>query len=235
SNKIGSYSKALPHNQLGEVDLNAYGALLTALATGRREDFEAIPLGLGAKLTNPQSGLAFDLEGPDSHALFQPPAPALASAQAAGELAELYWMALARDVHFTDYGASLIIAAAAADLSGFSDFRAPKLGGKTTPETVFRGNTPGDLAGPYVSQFLWLDIPQGTMLVPQKLYTRFPGVAYMTDYNEWLAIQNGFRPPPYQMDPTHRYIRNLRDLGEWVYMDALYQADHQPCLILLGM
>src|SRR5439155_544382 len=117
SNKIGSYSKALPHNQLGEVDPNAYSALLTALSTGRREDFEAIPLGLGAKLTNPQSGLAFDLEGPDSHALFQRPAPALASAEAAGELAELYWMALSRDVHFADYDTSPIVAAAAADLS----------------------------------------------------------------------------------------------------------------------
>ncbi|MCI0744061.1 MAG: vanadium-dependent haloperoxidase [Verrucomicrobia subdivision 3 bacterium] len=234
-NKIGNYSKGLPHNELGEVDLDAYGALLTALASGRREDFEAIPLGLGARLANPQSGLAFELEGPDSHALFQPPAPALASAEAASELAELYWMALARDVHFADYGASLIIAAAAADLSRFSDFRAPRIGGRVTPETVFRGNTLGDLPGPYLSQFLWLDIPQGTMLVPQKLYTSFPGLDYMTDYNEWLAIQNGAMPLPYQMDPTPRYIRNLRDLGEWAHFDALYQAYHQACLILMGL
>ena len=54
----------MAHNALGEVDLNAYGALLKALATGRQEDFNVIPLDLGAKLTNPQSGLAFDLEGP---------------------------------------------------------------------------------------------------------------------------------------------------------------------------
>src|SRR5206468_515291 len=85
---------------------------------------------------------AFDLEGPDSHALFQPPAPALASGQAAAELAELYWMALARDVHFADYGASLIIAAAAADLSRFSDFRAPRLGRRVTHETIFRSTRP---------------------------------------------------------------------------------------------
>src|SRR5439155_22118507 len=31
--KIGSFSKGLPHNQLGEVDLNAYNALLTALSS----------------------------------------------------------------------------------------------------------------------------------------------------------------------------------------------------------
>ena len=182
-NKIGSYSKGLAHNALGEVDLEAYNALLVAVSTGRREDFEAIPLGGTAKLTNPQSGLAFDLEGPDSHSLFQPPAPALASRQAAGELAELYWMALARDVHFLDYGADATIAAAAAELSRFSDFRGPKTNGQVTPDTVFRGNTPGDLAGPWLSQFLWLDIPQGTMVIPQKLYTRFPGVSYLTSYD----------------------------------------------------
>ncbi len=234
-NRMGSYTKALPHDALGEVDLNAYSALLTALSTGLREDFEAIPLGLGAKLTNPQAGLAFDLEGPDSHALFQPPAPALASAEAAAELAELYWMALARDVHFSDYDSSPVLAAAAEDLSRLSDLRAPKVAGQVTPGTVFRGNTPGELVGPYLSQFLWLDIPQGSMLLPQKLYTRFPGVAYLTDYNEWLAMQNGFMPSPYQMDPTPRHIRNLRDLGEWAHVDALYQAYHQACLILLGL
>ncbi len=73
------------------------------------------------------------------------------------------------------------------------------------------------------------------MLIPQKLYTRLPGAAYLTHYTEWLAIQNGFIPPSYQMDSTPRYVRNLRDLGEWAHVDALYQAYHQACLILLGM
>src|SRR5215510_13882101 len=31
SNRIGSYSKGLPHNELGEVDLKAYRSLLNAL------------------------------------------------------------------------------------------------------------------------------------------------------------------------------------------------------------
>ncbi len=234
-NQIGNFTKALPHNALGEVDPNAYDALLRALATGRKLDFEAVPLGLGAKLTNPQSGLAFDLEGPDSHSLTIPPAPALASAQAAGELAELYWMALARDVYVLDYPASAVVLAAAAELSTLSDFRGPKIAGQVTADTVFRGQTPGDLTGPFISQFLWLDIPQGSMLMLQKLYTRMPGLSYLTNYDEWLAIQNGFKPAPYQLDPTPRYIRNLRDLGEWAHVDALYQAYHQACLILLGM
>jgi hypothetical protein len=233
--RIGCFTKALPHNPLGEVDLAAYDQLLRAVRTGKRADFEAIPLGLGARLTNPQAGLAFDLEGPDSHALTLRPAPALASAEAAGELAELYWMALARDVHFSDYGTDPIIGAAAADLSAFGDFRGPKVGNQVTRETLFRGNTPGDLFGPYISQFLWLDIPQGSMSIPQRMYTCPAGLSYMTSYNEWLAIQNGFQPAPYNLDPTPRHIRNLRDLGEWAHVDALYQAYHQACLILLGL
>src|SRR5881396_282763 len=104
-------------------------------------------------------------------------------------------MALAREGAFEGFGGPPIIAGAGADLSRFSDFRGPKTGGQVTPDAIFRGNTPGDLIGPYLSQFLWLDIPQGTMLVPQQLYTTVPGVAYLTNYSDWLAIQNGFTPP----------------------------------------
>jgi len=235
ANKIGNFSKGLPHNSLGEVDLAAYNKLIAALASGNPADFEAITLGLGRKLTNPQSGLAFDLEGPDSHQLAIPPAPTIASAWGAGEMVELYWMALARDVHFSDYGTDSTIAAACADLSALSDFRGPQNGGRVKPVTIFRGNQPGDVIGPYLSQFLWLDVPMGALLIPQRMNTVPAGVDYMTSFSDWLAMQNGAAPPSYALDPTPRYIRNLRDMGEWVHVDALYQAYHQACLILLGM
>src|SRR5262245_36129342 len=45
ANKIGNYSKGLPHNDAGEVDVNAYAALLNACATGLAADFEAITMG----------------------------------------------------------------------------------------------------------------------------------------------------------------------------------------------
>src|SRR6266550_6086334 len=51
ANRIASYSKGLPHNHLGEVDPNAYKALLQAMASGLNADFESIPLGLGRRLT----------------------------------------------------------------------------------------------------------------------------------------------------------------------------------------
>ncbi len=234
-NKIASYSKALPHNGLGEADLVASRAMIKGLRSGQNADFEAIPLGLGRRLTSPQAGLAFDLEGPDSHHLTMRPAPMIAGAEPASELAELYWMSLARDVDFSEYDGDPTIGAAAADLSPFTDFRGPKVRGKVVPATIFRGNTPGDLLGPYLSQFLWLDIPMGAVLIPQRMRSVLPGVDSMTEYTDWLNIQNGFAPGPQPLDAVPRYIRNLRDLAEWVHVDALYQAYHQACLILLGM
>ncbi len=48
-------------------------------------------------------------------------------------------------------------------------------------------------------------------------------------------MQNGFKPGAYNLDPTPRFVRNLRDMAEWVHMDALYQAYLTSCLILLGI
>ncbi len=116
-NRIASYSKALPHNNLGEVDLNAYNSLLRALTTGRSSDFEAIVLGGTVKLVNPQASLAFELEGSDSHHLAMKPPPAFDNAEEASEIGELYWQALTRDVNYLDYSTNPLTQAAAADLS----------------------------------------------------------------------------------------------------------------------
>jgi membrane-associated phospholipid phosphatase len=233
-NRIGSYSKGLPHNNLGEVDSTAYSTYLASLATADPADLERLPMGLGRKLTNPLAGMAFDLEGPDSHHLTMAPAPKVASAEAASELAELYWMALCRDVPFSDYPTSPVVNNAVADLAHFSDFRGPRSGFSVTPDTIFRGSTAGDLVGPYLSQFLWQDIPMGALRISQTIWTLLPGQDYLTSYSAWLASQNGFEDYSYPIDSTARYIRNLRDLGQWVHVDALYQAYHQACLILLG-
>ena len=112
-------------------------------------------------MANPQAAYAFLLEGPDSHALGMIPSPAFSSAWEAAEMAEDYWMALTGDGPFATYGTDPLISQAATDLSHFSDFRGPKVGAVVTPDTLFRGPTPGDLTGPYLSRFLWLDMPTG--------------------------------------------------------------------------
>lgn len=139
-NKIANYSKGLPHNSDGTVVLSAYQALLTAINSGSNQDFNAIPLGGAQKLTNPQAGLAFDMEGLDSHALVQPPPPAFASREQAAEISENYWMALLRDVPFSQYPINPIANAAASDLTSYgTDFKGAKTNGSVTPQTLFEG------------------------------------------------------------------------------------------------
>ena len=236
---IGSFSKGLPHNASGEVDPAAFQALVNACDSGVPADFEAIPSGcpnpsLRLKLIDPQSGLAFDLEGLDSHDFTQAPPPAFASAEEAGEIVENYWMALLRDVPFSEYRNNAQAQSAAADLSAMSDFRGPKSGGQVTAKTIFREDIPGALKGPFISQFFWRPIPFGAQFIEPRMRTIVPGVEYLTSESDWLALQNGFKPlTGLSFDPTLRYIRNGRDLSRWVHMDVLYQAYFQAALILM--
>ena len=73
---LANFTKALPHNPLGEVDPDAYRALLRALRSGRPADFKRIPLGGRAKLANPEGAFSFELQGPDpwQRPLAPPPA-----------------------------------------------------------------------------------------------------------------------------------------------------------------
>ncbi len=240
-NKIGSYSKGLPHQANGEVEPDAYYRLLDAIRTGIPTMFEQIPLGGDRKLTNPQAGMAFDLEGKDCFTLIQPPAPKFASRENGAEITENYWMALLRDVPFTDYPTNNIANAAAADLNLFgADFKGAKnSGGQVTPNLLFRGLTSGDKAGPTMSQFWYLPCFFGANEVSQKIRTVLGvgsgGANYLTDFGSWLSVQNGISPAGGDiLDPTSRYIRNGRDIGQWVHIDVLFQGYFQAFLILAG-
>lgn len=234
-NKIGNYSKALPHDELGEVNINAYNAFIKALMTGNPDNFESIPLGGVVKFANPQASYAYDLVGPDSHHLTMIIPPTFNSAWRASEMAEDYWGALTRDVAFTNYDTNYLTVAAASDLSKFSDFRGPEEDGMVTTKTLFRGDLPGDLIGPYISQFFYKDIPFGNKTVNQRYDSPVVGDDFMTSYSEWLDIQNGGLPnASITFESTPRYIRNGRDLGQWVHADFTYQGMLNACLILLN-
>jgi membrane-associated phospholipid phosphatase len=237
SDKIGNYSKGLPHNSDGTVLTSAYDALLFALNTKQQSDFNFIPLGGDRKLVNPQSGLAFDMEGADSQSFVIPPAPAFASREQAAEIAENYWMALLRDVPFSQYSTNPIAKAAAADLTLFgADFKGAKSGGIVTTDTLFRGLTRGDKSGHYLSQFFYQPFNFGASSVNQQIQTAVGGQDYMTDFASWLSVQNGVSPQIGNIpDPTPRYMRNGRDIGQWVHVDVLFQAYFQAFLILAGL
>jgi len=232
-NKIGNFSKGLAHDVLGEVNLTGYAGLITALTSGAASDFEAIQLGGTLKLSNPQSSYAYCLEGSDSHVGVVAVPPAYASNEQGSEMAEDYWMALVRDVAFANYDSDSTIASAVADLGSFPNYRGPQ---PVTADNIFRGFTPGDLIGPYVSQFLTLPIPYGAIPVSQQITTTLPGDDHMTSYLAWLNIQNGGAPTDKNaFDPQPRYIRSLRDLTAFVHKDFSYDAGLTAALILGGM
>ena len=90
-NKIGSDTRGLPHDKRGEVDQAAWQALFTACQSGDPADFEKILLGGSRKLVNPIGPQAVSLSGINATQIGIPPAPALASAERAGEAVEVYW------------------------------------------------------------------------------------------------------------------------------------------------
>lgn len=102
-------SKALPHNYLGEVDIKAYRAWIKALMIGNSSNFESIPLGGVTKLVNPEAAYVYNLVGPDSHHLSMIVPTTFTNPWIAGEMAEVYWRVLIRDVPFIDYNTNQLI------------------------------------------------------------------------------------------------------------------------------
>jgi hypothetical protein len=235
-NKIGSDTRGLPHDKRGEVDQAAWQALYTACQSGDPADFEKIPLGGTRKIVNPVGTLAVSLSGINPTQIAIPPAPALASAERAGEAVEVYWQALLRDVPLTelrDGTENRDVLAAVEEINKLSDFRGPKAGGRVTPGTLFRANAlyfdaadpkgrsvtpPGVLDGPLISQFLVRDVPYGAQWIGAHIRTTVPASEFNTEYEEWLAIQNGAAPKrQMQFDATPRYIATGRDLAEYIH------------------
>lgn len=250
---FGNYSKGLPHNDKGIVDAGAYVQFRDALNSAKAArdsrvyDFATLSQALvdarGAnstaeRFTSCTSGLAVDPLGPDPFALPFKPAPSVTSREAAQEAVENYWMAHCRDVAFANYDSDPTVAAAAAELQRINNAVGHFGSHAITPANVFRAyDLPGAQVGPYISQFLYLDVPFGAQKFSQHIQTVQPGSNWMTKTAEWLAVQNGEwtgRLGADLFDSTRRYIRNGRDLGQYVHVDELYQAYFNACLILFG-
>jgi hypothetical protein len=155
ADKRANFAKTLPHDELGEVEVESYRKWISILSGSDSRQFEHVPRDplAVARLNDPQATYAFDLAGIDSHATHLPPPRAFASAEMAAEMAELYWLALTADVPFQNYTASPLIEAALSDLNAFSYPLASRRAGKITPETIFRGETVSDLIGPTLASF----------------------------------------------------------------------------------
>jgi hypothetical protein len=240
ADKAGTFTKALPHDAYGRVNLAAYASLKTALGSGKFSDFEDIILGGTRRLNGPQGGLAFDLEALDGTQFGQPqvpPAPTLASDQSGTELLEHYWGALLRDVPFTEYGSSSLASQAAAELGSQPSYFGPRTSsGQVTTDLLFRGGFPGETLGPYLSQFFIQPARFGSQPLSQQQATFAPNIDFGTGFNEWLNIQNGV---PTGLETTNdsqlRFCRNGRDFAAYTRVDVLYQAYFVAFLVLAGM
>jgi hypothetical protein len=240
SDKCGSFTKTLPHDSFGRVNSSAYQSLITALATGNPTDFENISLGGTVKLTNPQSGLAFDLEGFDAHSFTVPPAPTIAGTETAAEMVELYWASLLRDVPFDQYPGNALAVAAAKELTNFPDYNGPRNNFHVTPNLLFRGGLgstfAGETVGPYTSQFALIPTALGIQPISQQWQVFLPGQDFMTTFSDWLTVQNGGSTGlTVQMDPQVRYPRNGRDWASFTRVDVLSQAYFVALLVLMNI
>lgn len=232
-----TYTKALPHDNFGRVDLNAFATLQHALTTGNHADFEKITMGGSRTLNGPQGGFAFDLEGTDAYqfgAPLVPAAPAMASDQNAVEMLEHYWASLVRDVPFTQYDSNALVAQAAQELTTIPAYVGPRnASGQVTPDLLFRGGFPGETLGPYISQFHVIPTALGAQPISQQQITYLPGVDYMTSFADWLSVQSGIPTGQQnQADAQPRYLHDGRGLAAWTHVDVLYQAYFVAYLVL---
>lgn len=216
----------------------------------------------------PSAGVVYDLEGPDAQAVTMAPAPALGSVELAYEMAEVYELAILRDVPFSEFAGAddddnkvtqsikrlnaLKINGHAFPLDG-SDGCRPRtthpVTKKLTPQTAFRGSSPGVEVGPYLSQFLLVGnvnreetseiadgrIAYGAQFIDQRVLESIAGRDFMTTFADWLDVQDGFNPGPQPLGKGRCFITTPRDLANYVHFDQLYQAYLNACLILLEM
>ncbi len=166
------------------------------------------------------AGLAFDLEGPDAQSVAIPPAPTLASAELAAEMAEVYVMALARDIPFAFYNDPVNVPFfndVLMALNGLEWFNSPadptdpeaerrRRRGLVTMDNLFRGILPGSLDGPFLSQFLIIGSQQlgaanasaqfdgifayGSITVNQRVRIADMGKDFLTDFDTFLDAQD---------------------------------------------
>jgi len=163
------------------------------------------------------AGHVFDLQGPDAQSVTMPPAPTFESPEFVAEVAEVYEMALLRDIPFAQFDSHSKVAASLTRLNNLDWFQNTPLNtdsaasarrrGQITCQNAFRGTAVGDTVGPYISQFLSLGTPElGDEKNPNNLLDgnisygamRFDNRVriaaerdYMTTWNWWLDVQNG--------------------------------------------
>ena len=273
SNYLMCFTKGLDHDEHTGLVKNAadFEAFRSAIDDGFVEAFTRdVPVPQPAdenvkrrQWEAPTAGVVYELQGPDPQAVTMSPAPPLCSDELAFEMAEVYELALVRDVPFNRFdkgGAAPELTAATNRLNdlayaqnGFKGRpRKTDSDGELDRQTIFRGSSPGVEQGPYLSQFMIIGnasedsspddgyINFGAQRIDQRVLEAREGDDYLTIWSSWHHVQQGFTPNPspgplnQALTGNRRFIYTPRDLATYVHVDALYQAYLNACLILLG-
>jgi len=141
-----SFTKGLPHDEFGLLkETKDYESFIKEINQQDATDFETLPRGipsLKSALTqripepggkpgtgkcidwrgweSPRAGHYYDLQGPDADAVGMPPAPEFESEELIAEMAEVYAMALLRDVPFSEISAVSAVSEEDVDISAES-------------------------------------------------------------------------------------------------------------------
>ncbi len=248
ANYAAMFSKGLAHDLISGVLTAAgqihYQQLLIAMQNGSQSSFNAIQLAGVLKFVDPQGGMEFCLQGKDSslHKANQP--FSITTSFGAVNLLEIYWMSMARDVLFSDYGTGTgtdanglggsITNDAASVLQSFgATYLGPKApGGIVNAGVIFRGNYPGALVGPYISQFFWQPERRWHIAPLTQLIPTAPTQNYDVSWNQFITLQNGVIPTVAAPFGPERYISSGRDLAHAVHNDCLYESYYTAAFIL---
>jgi hypothetical protein len=187
---IAMFSKTLNHDGMGRVVASDYETLRDGIEERDIAKISSVPNPGTLKLVQPLAAFILNLIGPSPSATSLPAAPSMSSAEAAGEMVEVYCQALARDIPFPDFESSGTITTMLGYMNALSDFKGPK---PVTAANIFRGLSPGDLIGPYLSQFFFLDtvLWPNTVSAKSLFPTRTAANDRMISSATYLSVENG--------------------------------------------
>ncbi|CAM9244255.1 unnamed protein product [Ectocarpus sp. 13 AM-2016] len=239
---IGQFHKSLPHDNFGTVSKTSYQKLLDCVFSADVNVCDQVPSGAsirGAKMINPLGGTAHQVDGADSDNVFITTPDGVLSEELAAQMVEVYWMALTRDIPFSEFATNSLVRAAAENLErlpAFKGLNIPKsAGGKIDPmQDLFRTDWPGVTAGPVVSQLLLSDFAIDNIVVPPKQVTLVKDMDYMTTFQDWLDVQNGASKVETEFVDEDKplFIRNGRDLAALAFTDLLYTEAFRAALVM---
>jgi len=228
------FSKSLPHDANGNVNKRQLFKLIESCRNGNIKQMNSVKIGGTLKLHSCSNVMTRELFGRFKPETLLGVPPRVTSRTAGAEMVDLYWRALTRDVLYSDWPTSPLIAAAIQDLNACgSAYKGPK---PVTITNIFRGRGDGVDIGPLVSQFLFLSFSQGSISIKQLRASAQPNVDYMTLISQYISCQNGtVTQTAIPSTLPLRYLVTPRDGATAVHSDMPVQWAQNAVQILTSL